>query len=341
MVKEDFNQTTERAKSMSTGAFISAILSERPDLKEKTVYTPPKGQSSHTVIIGDEVFKTARFDEKWTPEYFRYMVEGLQREYEIVKRLSNKGLPVSELVYEGKSFPFFSMTRVPGHPLEPKDVEKMTVKEKARLAKEIAAFNINVPRALPVNEAKKIGAGTPPLSDFSFESLQSALIDPVVQDCLGDHYNFLSKAVKIYIEKHQGKERESRKNFVHADLNPGNILYNPKTGKLHFIDFGFSRVTCPEEAFAGFYFSYSEDFVDMTLKEYSKLQPEQLTRKDMALWGCAYVAYKVTQAKNKPEEWAAISKDLARARKIISSSLDGSSSAQQKAVKNFLIELIP
>jgi serine/threonine protein kinase len=51
---------------------------------------------------------------------------------------------------------------------------------------------------------------------------------------------------RFWLEVHQllrGLVFFQRNNIVHYDLKPQNILYNPKTGKMRFIDFGLMRST--------------------------------------------------------------------------------------------------
>lgn len=69
--------------------------------------------------------------------------------------------------------------------------------------------------------------------------------------CSKDLFKYFSKSRpkmvdRFWLEVHQllkGLVFFQRNNIVHYDLKPQNILYNPKTGKMRFIDFGLMRST--------------------------------------------------------------------------------------------------
>ncbi len=306
MFREDFTRTAKKAEGMSDNAFIDAILEERPDLAGKMAYAPEQGVCAHTVFVGDEVFKTARSNDKWTEERSEYFMRGIEREHDILQRLNDRGMPVPELTYEGKSFPFFGMTRLSGQRLTPEGLKEMPVKEKESLAKEIAALCVGISSAISPEEAKNLGVDVPlPGISFTPQSLQEALANPDVRKALGDNAEFFTQKVREYSDMHHERYAGRAPSFMHADLSPGNILYDPQTKKLSgFIDFGVSRVAFPDEGLGVFCMTYPDYFSRMVLKEYSHLQPVQVTREDVRLWECVYAVNRVAEvAREKPEGW--------------------------------------
>ncbi len=294
MLKKDFIKAAKKAEGMSDSAFLDAIMAERPDLARETAYVPEQGQCAHAVIIGDEVFKTARFDSGSLPEMREYCVAAIERERNIYQHLKDKGLPVPEVTYEGQAFPFFGMTRLPGQCLTPDDLEKMPEDDKVRLAKELGALCADLSAVASEDDVKIMNVQGWP---FGADKYSGMFSDPRVKKMLGDDYNFCRQAVHEYIDRHQEKYADGRKYLMHGDLHPGNILYDPKTKKLSgLIDFGSSRFTWPENGFNNFFMTFPRDFVDVMLKEYSRCQPVQVTLRDMQLWGCVMIASQITTA---------------------------------------------
>jgi len=312
MLKKDFLKAAKKAEGMSADAFVDAILAERPDLAGKPVYVPAQGICAYTVIIGDEVFKTARFNNRLAPEVREHFIRAIERERKILEHLKGKGLPVPEVTYTGKKFPFFGMTKMPGESFDRWDVAARKPHEKLRLAKEIAALNVKLSQALSEFEAKDMGVDVPfPNRDFQPDVLRSQLADPKVKKLLGKDYAFLKGGVEKYIEQHQ-KKYGDKLYFMHGDLLSGNIFSDPKTNKISaLLDFGISCLTCPENGFLGFSKAYPEYFVDMVLEEYSRLQGVQVTRRDIQRWECVLLLGTAARAfrPDKSASWRSLVKD--------------------------------
>src|SRR5690349_12275395 len=97
MMKNDFAKAVAKAEEMTKESFLEAILAERPDLQGKEYFFPHQGLCSHVVIIGDEVFKTARVDKEdqnADAHARRERIKTILRERDILKKLDSKQMPV-------------------------------------------------------------------------------------------------------------------------------------------------------------------------------------------------------------------------------------------------------
>jgi len=124
--------------------FIDAILSEQPHLKHKKVVVPRQGGLSHTLFIGNEVYKG--------PSYFAE-IDAIDEEISVLKKLSGKGLPVPEVTCQGRDAIYFGMTRIKGIPLHQCKLE-ISAKQRAQLAEEVVDAMIGIAEALPRENGK-------------------------------------------------------------------------------------------------------------------------------------------------------------------------------------------
>jgi aminoglycoside phosphotransferase (APT) family kinase protein len=305
MNKSELAKAMKKAREMSGGAFLDAVLEERADLKEKVTRGevkpsfPGLGYSSYTVIIGDEVFKTSQYDG-WPGVDTKDLVLGIERERNLLGYLADKKLPVPKLTYIGRSFSFFGMKRLSGRVLTRRDVEDLGTDDKRNLAKQIAAFCADLANAVPEQEAREMGLDAAPAEKvFESKQLLKDIAAPRVRAALGNRYDFLKQAVEDHIRYREEQPELDRLHVMHCDLKEGNMLWEPATKNFSGgIDFGLSHLTGLESGFKKLYEKYPSDFADMVLEEYGALQSLHLTRQQVQTWASAeYAAYVVEELK--------------------------------------------
>ena len=117
---------------------------ERPDLNGKMAYFPEQGAHGQVVIIGDEIFKTPILAGD---------AQAFRQEYEVLRQLQDKGLPVPEVTCVGENAPFYGMKRVPGVAVD-SVLARMTPMQQEALGKDLADFSINMARILPSDNGR-------------------------------------------------------------------------------------------------------------------------------------------------------------------------------------------
>ncbi len=308
MKDNEFNKASKLAKKMSREAFVKAILDERPDLKalvksgQVTPKFPGMGNSAYTVIIGNEVFKTAQ-SEGWAPTGITSadLVLGIERERDLLGFLNDKDLMVPRLTHVGKNFLFFGMSMLGGDVLTRYDVEAMQPDDKRKVAKQVAEFYVGLSQAVPVEDAKRMNLDVSP-AEWSFDPKQlyaEFSSNQRVREAFGERYDFFKAAIEGYIGYHEQKTADNGQYLMHCDMKDGNLLWNPATRDLTgVIDFGLSHLTGIESGFKKLCEKYPADFADMVMEEYSSRQHVNVTRKEVQQWACVeYVSYVLDELK--------------------------------------------
>ncbi len=288
-MKNSFKSASAKPTGKTDRECLDAILRERPDLRGKPAYFPEQGYSAHTVIIGNEVFKTARTDSR-DVAYLESLVLAIGHEYTILRYLQGKELPVAEATCKGQDAVFFGMTRVKGIKLDQAAIDMMTEREKRQVAKDIAEFMAKLSRAITTEDAKALGFTGHALAgeETTPEMLQKALNNPDVANALGDNLDFCRQIGVAFTSKYKKEYSQMPLGVSHGDLQPGNILYDPVSKRLSsVIDFGLCRVLPPVANCAYLLNFYKEDFVGMICKEYSGQTGNKITLKDAQIWACA------------------------------------------------------
>jgi aminoglycoside phosphotransferase (APT) family kinase protein len=311
MNQEQFARAAHKAQQMDNDTFLEAILEERQDLKKKVKRgklepdVPGRGYSAYTVILGDEVFKTAQADG-WRDVEMKDLVLGIERERNLLQYLQGKGLPVPEVTYTGKNLLFYGMTKLPGELLTRYDVEGLPADDKQALAKQLAGFCAGLANAVPQGAAHALGLDVSPAERrFDPESIVAKFADPRARETFGDKYDFFKDAIEKYIERHNTLYADGQKYLMHCDLKEGNILWDEDAKKLTgVIDFGLSHFTCLESGFKKLCEKFPANFVDMVLEEYSRLQSVPISRRDIQTWCCVeYADYALEEMKKNTSRW--------------------------------------
>lgn len=241
-------------QSASSMDMLSLILSERPDLKGKMVYSPEQGNNAWTLIVGDEVFKAPRHEKQ---------LEEFGREVRILREAAGQGLPVPEVTYVGKHKHFFGMKRVPGVTLVP---EYLTEQELERLACDLADFKVRMENSFPVQKPVSPDRvrGRDALGLFDVARVRQILQRPSVMEKTAACRLF-HEAMEPYLKKAEGRHV-----MIHGDLRPENIMIDPETKKLTaVIDLGVTHYGLPEMDIFGLRLSHTEAFIESVSREYA------------------------------------------------------------------------
>lgn len=304
MLKDEYARAAKRAQEMDATRFLTAILKERADLRLKVEsgavkpVFPGLGYSAYTIIIGNEVFKTAQYHSTTRGVDTKDQILGIARERDLLIHLSGRGLLTPKVTHEGRDFLFFGMELLPGDVLTRQDVEQMAAGDRLKLARCIAGFCARLSQEIPEAVAKNIGLDTSPAEKiFDGETLLTRLSDPHIHATLNRRYDFFRNAIEHHIGCRKRQPKMNAPQVMHCDLKEGNILWDTKTKEITgFIDFGLSHLTGVESGFKKLYEKFPADFVDLALKEYCSLTNMQVTRQDIQAWACAeYVAYAIDE----------------------------------------------
>jgi len=276
-----FSRACAKPQKLTNVDFFEAILKDRPDFNESRAYFPMQGNSSHTIIIGEEVFKAPRNVNVSGAEN---TVDKIEKEAKILRHLQGIGLPVPEFTCEGKETVFIGMTLMKGVKLYPVVIERMNKQEKRKLAKDIVGFIAGFENAISAQDAKLLGFPKDAWTAFEMkpEDSQRALSNPAVIKALGNHADFCRDMQAAFVKIYEKKYRNVPQVASHCDLHFGNILYDPKENMLSaVIDFGEAGFTRPERNFVAFLRQYKDDFASMICKEYSKKSGNKVILKDV------------------------------------------------------------
>ncbi len=145
--------------------------------------------------------------------------------------------------------------RAHGQPLTADTFSKLNRRQKFEIATSLASFLVDMNEVRPIGDitTHKIS------QDIKFERLQKFIANKMSMFFNADEVKTMES-----VSYNLGNfEYETRLAWSHGDLNPGNILYNPETSKISFIDF----------ADAGYHFIYRDIFgpVSMELGIYKKV----------------------------------------------------------------------
>ncbi len=138
MFIEQFEKAVLQLKTSGNG-FLEAVLRERPDLVNEPICFPGQGTASHTVFIGNEVFKGPAW-KILTPRF--------NKEIALLQELGEKDLPVPKITYIGQESVFYGMTRLPGVRMK-ELMQELTQEEKRGIAKDLVDFIIKMALAVP------------------------------------------------------------------------------------------------------------------------------------------------------------------------------------------------
>lgn len=260
------------AREQEERDILDIILEERPDLRNEKPFCTPEGNYGYAFIFNNEVIKAPKNLNCYGDDE---IVEAFQREMKIQQALAAQGLPVPKITYTGQSAFFFGMEKINGLPL--KDAlsgvyVRLTRPQRRNIIRGIASFKAQLEKA-------DLGALLPSDDAFALtpEELllaREGLSDPVVQKILAaqapDFLKALQKSLDDYPSRTSG--------IIHGDLHGGNILFDPKTGKISaFLDFGrVKRTVVPDAEFLSLEECYDPGFALAVQKAYQKLTGKEV-----------------------------------------------------------------
>lgn len=211
----------------SSAALIEAIKAERPDLKDATFYSPSYGRSSHTLFVGDEVFKgpTSSGD-----------MSDFRKECRVMTSMKGQDLQAPELTTMGLKAPFYGMKRVQGVVLS-EMIGQMNEPEKNTLARDIAKFAVAFGKVF-----EKDAPENSYLQRNSVKAVQAMDAD-MLRQIFGNDHEWCKKEVTDFVARIEG----CKLMMMHTDLHAENILIDPVTKRMTaIIDFGMTQYRHPE-----------------------------------------------------------------------------------------------
>jgi hypothetical protein len=295
-MKEVFRIAGAKPKGLTCNAFLRAIHRDHPELRGETAYFPKQGMFGFTAIIGDLVLKALRLDN--IPEVHResglpFRKAAFEREVKLLRHLKGKGLPVPAFIGQGQDPPYYIMSRNTGIRLEQENLDKMSVRERRQLAKDLAGFMAGLSKAVSAEEAKDMGFGKGGKrgDDVDPKQFKVFLDDPAIAKTLGNNFDFCRQMQTEFSDKYEEYLIEPRV-FSHGDLHPGNILHDPAAKRIDgksggVIDLGLCHYLTPAKDCISLLFNYKPDFVAMVCDEYSKLTGRKLLVRDVIIPACA------------------------------------------------------
>lgn len=198
-----------------------------PDLHGQTPTIPKQGMQGLVLIFGDKVIKMPFAD---------WGLAALENEAKTLKRLQECGIqsPIPQILDYDPEYHILVTSRVAGTPLTPEMFQNMSQESRIAIGTCIGNF---------LHEMHALEIPTKSEKDNS-------LADYYVHiSSLCDDFAFCSKAglqrgdvgaVKNYLTSQS--DLNDHIVFVHTDVGYGNILYDPATGCVSFIDFASCRV---------------------------------------------------------------------------------------------------
>jgi serine/threonine protein kinase len=211
---------------------LEVILQERPDLRKERPFCANNGNFGYAFIFNNEVFKAPKdLDYRSDDE----IVENFQKEIKIQQALAAQNFPVPQITYAGKKAFFFGMQKING--LSLKDAlsgvyVKLSERQRKYIILGIASFKAKLEKAdlgaiLPSEDAFALSPGDLLLA-------REGLSTPVVQKILTEQAPDFLPALQKFLDDYPSRQP----GIIHGDLHGGNILFNPKTGKISgFLDF--------------------------------------------------------------------------------------------------------
>lgn len=263
-------------ENFSSAALIEAIKHERPDLKDETFYSPSYGRSSHTLFVGDEVFK-GPMDSGDMSDF--------RKECRVMTAMKGQGLAAPELTTMGIKAPFYGMKRVQGLVMN-EVFGLMSEQEKNDLARDIAGFAVGF--------GKTFEKDAPKNSYIQRHSVKAvaAMDTDILRQIFGNDHEWCKKEVTDFVARIDG----CKLMMMHTDLHQENILIDPVTKKMTaVIDFGMTQYRHPEMDGILVEHTFDRSFTKKVWSEYVRQQPS-VDIKDAA---CYTLCAKLAEMKDK------------------------------------------
>lgn len=297
-LKRDFNKP-KNDKGLAFTTMVDAIKAQRRDLKRKTFYVASHGNSSMTLLAGDEVFKSGRYHGCWD-----YAVE---KEQYVLPLLENLDMPVPKLTTVGNGTQFIGMTKMPGTPLS-RVFNDLSQKERNRLAFDIAAVKKKLEYGVSYKalRAYDVVRHQPVYGEGLLRRSRTMMGRDDVKGVLKSNglYNHLND----YLDRVDARDPVA----VHGDMHDNNLLIDPKTKTLTgVIDFGSLYLSIlPEHEFHGMrnqqrFASYSSEkqytlsFVNTLQREYAAVS-DIIDYKDILCYKLIYEMEKWSTNRDAP-----------------------------------------
>ncbi len=257
-----------RAKVVQTGANagLERVLAERPDLIGQPCVMPQAGLSALTYLFTDEVVKMPRLPSQH---------DDFAREHRILAHLHAAGLPVPAVTATGSDDAFYCQERKTGAHFDCDRLERAGFF--ATAACQIADFMLAAQQAVSEHDAANLGLKTATPDRAQLEAL---LQMNDFQSVLRQSDEDIVDALRAYVASRDGVEPV----FMHADLQPANLLCDPVTGELKtVIDFGLCHYGDPAVAFHALYRYFPHDFVDTVADVYAQATGTEPVRLQQAV----------------------------------------------------------
>lgn len=144
-----FKKAFAKTASPVSGALTlhEAVVRELPHLKDIPVIDPQRGENSHTLIIGDQVFKGLRH---------AHLDQLFQREITLLRHLQERGLKTPEVTYEGVEAYFFAMKRMEGVSPTYAAINALSGSDLRTFADSVGAFHAGLAASMALPEAQAL-----------------------------------------------------------------------------------------------------------------------------------------------------------------------------------------
>lgn len=273
-VARDFNAQANNVQGANVA--LAPVLAERPDLASQPCVMPQSGQCALTYLFPHEVVKMPRTAAQQ---------DDFNREHRILAHLHRAGMPVPAVTSVGANGSFYAQQRLPGVQMDVDRLDEGTLRYELAV-QEIAHFMIDAQHAVGAQDAKSLGLSPQTPAPAAMESL---LAMPLYQSLLREADEDIAGALRDYAAARQG----AAPCFTHADINPSNILCDPKTGDIRaFVDFGLCHYGDPAVAFHALYRYFPHGFVDRVADIYAEETKTEPVRFQQAV--TARLAYELS-----------------------------------------------
>lgn len=234
----DFKPAFSRAASPVSGALTlhQAIIRELPHLAGLPVENPKRGENSHTLIIGDQVFKGLRH---------AYLDQLFLREISLLWHLQGRGLKTPEVTYEGTEAYYFAMKRVEGISPTYAHINTLSGRDLQAFANSAGAFHAGLAASMTPAEAQAhFGKDYTPYAELMAMRFAMDSDDVLIAAFDGDNKS-IRKMLADYLDG-TGKRTPV---VSHGDFQTSNIfLHQEKPEISAVIDLGGATWKLPEFA---------------------------------------------------------------------------------------------
>jgi aminoglycoside phosphotransferase (APT) family kinase protein len=155
---------------------------------------------------------------------------------------------IPDVLFIGRKQKYIGYRKIQGSTFSAKDAANIPYNCRASLAKQIAAFLVQLHDAFHPDAAKALG-----IPEYSFPSCAEKTL-AIISSAFSQDRKLVTLAERTVAQLNESKSQPIYRRFVHSDLHEGNLILDPNNCSLKgVVDFGGSMIADVHEEFRCLY----------------------------------------------------------------------------------------